>query len=713
VSLKADMNVIATPVTASHLTHCGNCGHLNHEDSKFCGGCGQSVFEPCGSCQTSVRLTQKFCGECGADLEAMLQNRLQSAEQALVLSLNEVKNYEYAPAIARLTRLARDRDYRFAVVTEQAQKALPKVVELRDQKLKRFSELETAGLEAAGKNDNSRVVELLSAVPPAFLGEDAKGALRKAKSFLSEVTDLQNSLKEALSAEDWCLAGSLLSRALTIFPEEACFQQLSENVAKRLAAEADALFEKLDYEAALSRLDSIPSAFQAKDHEEKKDRIANIQWLAGQFQPEPFATPTLGRLAVRLGKESPSDPQAKEMVKKIAAALKESKREPASPYPPWLGRRQSSAGGDVSILGWPQTIEFSSQEVISKNPARFGVAFGLAMQSLQVGSFESGFVQKKSLMSSLAFKRTPPQGVGIDIGTSSIKAVQLRKDGDKLVVANSYLREFQATTRAGSDGKSLMAMREAIKEMLASAEWTGVESWVNYPTREILARFIELPPVEDKKAGKLLDLEAKDQFPVNLDELEVIRWIADGSKELGVGRPSMLLAARKLNVTQRWDLLTEVGLKPVGLQCEAVALMNLIKREHKELLEQTDTPGAIPALVVVDAGATSTTFLLLASNRLWFRTIDGGGEEMTAALARSGKLVRDEAERLKKLPHELSSPASQYQPIVEKQDAINHRMKQILTEAQRNIRGLNVTKTIVTGGACLGYGWIQRVICKQ
>jgi type IV pilus assembly protein PilM len=707
------MNVITNQALAPHLTHCGNCSHPNQEESKFCGGCGQPTFEPCGSCQASVRLTQKFCGECGADLDSLLQKRLQSTEQLLVLSLNEAKKYEYESAIARLKRIASDRDYRFAKLTEQAQKALPKVIELRDQKLKRFSEIEAAGLAAAEKGDNSRVVELLSAVPPAFLSEAASGALRKSKLFLSEVTDLQNSLKESLASEDWCLAGSLLSRALSIFPDEPCFQQLSENVSKRLAADADALFDKLDYEGALDRLDSIPSAFQTADHEEKKQRIANIKWLAGQFQPEPFATPTLGRLAVRLGKESPTDPLAKEMVNKIASALKESKREPSSPYPNWLGRRQSAVGGDVSILGWPQSIDFSSHEVISKNPARFGVAFGLAMQSLQVGFFESGFVQKKSLMSSLAFKRAVPQGIGIDIGSSSIKAVQLRKEGDKLVVVNSYLREFPTMTRVGSDGKSLMAMREAIKEMIANAEWTTGECWVNYPSREILARFVELPPVDDKKAGKLLDLEAKDQFPVNLDELEVIRWVAGASAELGVGRPSMLLAARKPSVTQRWDLLAEVGLKPVGLQCEAVAMMNFVKREYKDLLEQPDTQGTTPALVVADAGATSTTFLLLAANRLWFRTIDGGGEEMTAALARSAKLVRDEAERLKKSPHELPAPASQYQPIEEKQDAINHRMKQILSEALRNIRGLDVVKTVVAGGASLGYGWIQRVICKQ
>jgi len=250
--------------------------------------------------------------------------------------------------------------------------------------------------------------------------------------------------------------------------------------------------------------------------------------------------------------------------------------------------------------------------------------------------------------------------------------------------------------------------------LTAKHKWANAEFWVNYPTRDVLARFVELPPVDNKKAMSLLDAEATGQFPVNVDELDLLKWIADKPEREGIGRPSVLIAARKFLVKQRWDFLNEIGLKPKGMQCESIALMNLVWHDFKDVLEAAaESELTIPAIAVVDSGATSTTLSVVASRRLWFRSIDGGGESLTSALARSAKVVRDEAERLKKSPHELSLPAEQLSPIEEKQNAINHRLRQLMGEMLQENRNVQIVKTLVTGGAVLGHAWIKRAICKH
>ena len=82
------------------------------------------------------------------------------------------------------------------------------------------------------------------------------------------------------------------------------------------------------------------------------------------------------------------------------------------------------------------------------------------------------------------------------------------------------------------------------------------------------------------------------------------------------------------------------------------------------------------------------------------------------ALSRSPKVVREVAERMKRVPHEIPLPATQYHPVEEKQEASRHRMVQLIDELLRNNRELSIDKTYVTGGASFGFGWIRRAICK-
>lgn len=706
------MSTLDPSVAASSAVTCGNCGHTNTLEAKFCGGCGHAVFEPCVQCQTSVRLTQKFCGDCGADLEAILEKRVAEVNQSLAAALAAVKEHRYDVAIDRLKALSGNSDYRFAEFAQQAKRALPKVTTLKEQVFQKVEESQTKALAAFEKEEYSSVIELLGNLPAQLLSADATKALAKSVASVKEVNDLKESLRDAVSKKDWCSAGALLDRAVELFPEDLAFRRLAEKVSSKLMAVAAALFEKCEYDAALDRLNSIPTSFQNEAYGLLKDQIATVDWLSNQFSAEPFATPTLGKLAVRLTKEVPNDPKGKEMMTKIATVLKEPRRDASIVYPTWSPKRESAIGGEVAIFGWPQTIDFSGQATIQQQPARFGIAFGLALQSLNTGCFNTGFTQKKSLLGQLSMKRSAPTGWGIDIGTSAVKAVQLRREGEKFVVANSYSADYPEVVRPGRDNSALLAMRESIKEMVSKIDLAGSECWVNYPSRDILARFIELPPVDNKKAMKLLEAEAEGQFPVHSDELEILKWIAEKPEREGIGRPSVLIAARKFLINQRWDFLAELGLKPSGMQCESVALMNLIWHECKDLLEPKDEKATtIPAIAIVDAGATSTTFCVVASKRFWFRTIDGGGEESTMAISRSAKVVRDVAERMKRSPHELPLPATQYQAVEEKQEASRHRMMQLVGDMLRENREVKIVKTYVTGGASLGFGWIRRAVC--
>ena len=692
---------------------CGSCAHVNLPEARFCGGCGHALFEPCSGCQEPVRLNQRFCGLCGDDLNAAFTKQKDLREQSLVDALNDTKQHCYDAAISRLKRLAADPDYRFSHLAASANTAIGKIEQLRDSTMARVAEAKAAAAVAAQRGDKLEIQRLLRNVPSQLLDEDSRSLLAKSQAFTSETQSLQDELKAAAADKNWSRMGSMLGRLIELCPDEKNLVAMARQVTEKLVAKSDVLFDKQNYSAALECLDSVPVICQTDAYSENRQRIQTANWLTQQFNAEPFATPTLGRLAVRLSKHSPGDPAGKNLVVDIAARLKQPPASPSEPYPYWSGSRKSVLGGEVAILGWPKSITCKGDANIKKMPARFGVAFGLALQGLGGTKIETRFGEKKSLLSAITSRRKSKVCWGIDIGNSSIKAVLLQRDTTETVVIDSYTADYPPTNRLGSESNGILAARDAVKKMVEEKGLEKSEVWVNFPAREVLSRFIELPPVDDKKVRSLLDNEVVGQFPVNLDELDLMKWFAEKPSVTGVGRAAALIAARKFKVKQRLDFLSEAGLKVAGFQCEQLALANFAYHEFAEIIKGEEGSLELPAIAMIDVGAAATTLVIVDRDGFWFRSIEGGGEDMTMAIARSAKVVADEAEKLKRDPSSLPLPASQYQPVEEKQLAMANRIKQVVAEPLKDRRDLKIQQTWVVGGGCFTFGWLRRVLCEN
>ncbi len=690
---------------------CGKCSHPNLAGVKFCGGCGHSLFEPCPGCGQSVRLTEKFCGACGADLEAALQSRMEKAEQAMVAAVAATKEHRYADAITRLEIVIKDQDFRLAELADQARQALAKIIALRDQMTTRVEAAARAAKVAAANADREEVVRILDSVPVKLLDEDSARLLSKSRSFVCELAELVSTLRGCLSEKNWLLAGSLIERLVELCPEDESFRSLGGQVASKLMIEADRQYSRRDYARAVDCLDAVPATAHDAAYAELRQKIDNVEWLSAQFDAEPYATATLGRLAVRLAKQTPDDPQGKELVNRIATRLKEPIVDRRHPYPVWNGSRRSRLGGDAAILGWPRCVDCRGDAVTQKFPARFSVAIGLAMQGLGGARVNESLWEKKSLLGGIGGRRKARICWGVDIGNSAIHAVLLQKDATNVVVIQAYYVEFPPPTRLGKDSRGPLVIRDAIKTMTDAIDFGSVDVVANYPGREVLVRFVELPPVEDKKAKALLEVEATGQFPIANDELCMIRWFAEKPEQDGYGRPAAIVAARKFAVKNRVDFLVEAGLKVSSLQCEQIALVNFAAVEFEAELQPPAGSNHRVGIALVDAGSAATTLVLMDSIGFWFRTIEGGSEELTMSLARTAKVVADEADRLKKDPSLLASPAKEYAVIEERQQALALRLSQVIGEPLKQSRTLKIEQTWAVGGGAFGHGWIRRVLC--
>src|SRR5262245_24463115 len=135
-----------------------------------------------------------------------------------------------------------------------------------------------------------------------------------------------------------------------------------------------------------------------------------------------------------------------------------------------------------------------------------------------------------------------PGAWGIDIGHSALKALRLEViEGVPTATAFDYVEHPKILSQPDADPDQLT--REALEKFLSRNKIKGDLVAASVPGQSGLARFVKLPPVEEKKIGDIVKFEAKQQIPFPLDE---VVW---DFQKIGSGE-----------VTDGFAMETEIGL---------------------------------------------------------------------------------------------------------------------------------------------------------
>src|SRR5436305_6927496 len=135
------------------------------------------------------------------------------------------------------------------------------------------------------------------------------------------------------------------------------------------------------------------------------------------------------------------------------------------------------------------------------------------------------------------------QGVwGIDVGQSALKALRMEViDGTLTATAFDYIEHPKILSQPDADPDQLT--REALETFLSRNTLKGDTVVISVPGQSGLARFVKLPPVEEKKIPDIVRFEAKQQIPFPLEE---VVW---DYQKLGAGETA-----------EGFTLETEIGL---------------------------------------------------------------------------------------------------------------------------------------------------------
>lgn len=255
------------------------------------------------------------------------------------------------------------------------------------------------------------------------------------------------------------------------------------------------------------------------------------------------------------------------------------------------------------------------------------------------------------------FNKGAESVVGIDIGASSIKVVELKEKAGQAVLltyGELALGPYAGTEIGRATNLPTDRLSEALKDVLREAKVRSRKCGIAIPLPSSLVSLIEVPMFNKKQLAQIIPIEARKYIPVPISEVTLDWWLVP--KDEQVFRPeSAEVAGSHLGgaVAQKTDvLIVAIHNEAISRYRELSATNNLdtsffeieIFSTMRGVLDQ-----GLSSVMILDMGAGSTKLYIAEHGIIRSsHTINRGGQDLTLAIAGAVNIPISQAEELKR-----------------------------------------------------------------
>ena len=246
-------------------------------------------------------------------------------------------------------------------------------------------------------------------------------------------------------------------------------------------------------------------------------------------------------------------------------------------------------------------------------------------------------------MFSLFKKDEVGQALGLDIGTASIKIVQLRREKEKIIL-DTYgeiaLGPYAGLTAGQAVHLGEEKMIEAIGDLMKEAKVTARDTVLAIDSSAAYVSLVKVPKVSDSELKSMMPFEARKYIPIPLTEVQMDWWhipstinIAENERMVNV-----VLAAVKNETLTIYDrMVRKIGLTNVEYEIQGYSIM------------RSCPPQSSGMILYADIGAQYTTLSLVHDNTvLDMHVISRGSQDSTIQLSKALSISLDTAEETKR-----------------------------------------------------------------
>src|SRR5262252_7167939 len=296
------------------------------------------------------------------------------------------------------------------------------------------------------------------------------------------------------------------------------------------------------------------------------------------------------------------------------------------------------------------------------------------------------------------------QLVGLDIGSSAIKAVELTKTKNSYQLSGFSIESLGPDAVVDGAIMDAPAVAEGIKKtfMMGKFKMKAVATGVS--GHSVIVKRVVVPAATPSEVEASIQWDAEQYIPfditdVNLD-YQVVGPGVTASEEAGM--EVLLVAAKKDKIQNHTNVISLAGKDPDVVDIDAFALQNVFEANYMP------APDSTVALLNIGASLMNIN-ITKAGMPLFIRDVSVGGNQYTDILQKELQLNFQEAEDLK-LGKSGGSEAEMVQPLLESiTDMLIMEVQKTFDFFRETYPSETITQVLISGGTSHMLGLAERI----
>ncbi len=228
--------------------------------------------------------------------------------------------------------------------------------------------------------------------------------------------------------------------------------------------------------------------------------------------------------------------------------------------------------------------------------------------------------------------------VGLDIGSSSVKAIELQGKPGNLMLTNLGYEALQPDTVVDGQIMELNDVSNAISGLFNAHQIKTERVAAGVSGSSVIVKNIIVPQMSEEELEESIDWHAEEHIPFDISDVSLdYQIVGSGHDSLHV----LMAACKRDFVANLKQAIQLAGRQPVVIDVDAFALQNCYEVNYEPSNDQT--------VALLNVGASTMNINILKGVRSVFtRDVSVGGQQYTALLQKELGLTYEQAEAVKR-----------------------------------------------------------------
>ena len=230
--------------------------------------------------------------------------------------------------------------------------------------------------------------------------------------------------------------------------------------------------------------------------------------------------------------------------------------------------------------------------------------------------------------------------VGLDIGSSSVKAVELKKKGSTYELVNLGIEPLGQDTVVDGAIMDALSVSSAIENIFRENKIKTKNVATSVSGHSVIVKRITVNAATDEELYNAIPYEAQQHIPFDMADVN-LSYQPLGPAASGTGSDVMLVAVKREKILNHTNVLSQAGKTPMVVDYDGFAAFNAIETNYDITSDQL--------LAILNIGASIMNIVIgRGGTPLFTRDVSVGGNQYTDTLQKELDLSFEDAEKLKR-----------------------------------------------------------------